>query len=304
MPVKDLDWDLVRVLLAALRSPSLRQAAAELGVTHPTARKRLGDLEQLLGFPLFERQPEGYRPTSQSLQLLASAEAVEGAMQAFQRVATAADPELHGPIRVTLPEIVATDLLMDDLAAFCQAWPDIELKLEADSARADLGRREADVAIRFVAHGRLPDEHLAGRRAAISYRAVYGGGECWIGWRGAERDAAWVKQSPFPELPVRGAMNQAALQRAACAAGLGRSQLPCFFAEPLLKRITEPEPGYDIWVLVHEDLRKSPRLRVFRDAVVDALRRHRPRLEGRTAGSQRRELTGARGAPRRGPQSR
>ncbi len=62
-----------------------------------------------------------------------------------------------------------------------------------------------------------------------------------------------------------------ALQRTACARGLGLSQLPCFFAEPTLVRVTEPEPAFDIWVLVHDDLRKSPRLKAFRDAMVDAL---------------------------------
>ena len=70
------------------------------------------------------------------------------------------------------------------------------------------------------------------------------------------------------------------MQRAACAAGMGLSRLPCFYAEPMLTRQTEPEPGGDVWVLVHPDLRRNPRLRVFRDAVVAALNRHRPRLEG------------------------
>jgi hypothetical protein len=40
-------------------------------------------------------------------------------------------------------------------------------------------------------------------------------------------------------------------------------------------------PGYDIWVLVHPDLRRNPRLKMFRDALVAALQRHRARLEGR-----------------------
>jgi DNA-binding transcriptional LysR family regulator len=72
------------------------------------------------------------------------------------------------------------------------------------------------------------------------------------------------------------------LQRAACLAGMGLTMLPCFFAEPLLPRRTEPEPRFDLWVLVHPDLRRSPRLRIFRDSVVDAVKRAAPRLEDRT----------------------
>ncbi len=283
MPLRSLDWDLIRVLLVSLRSSSLRQAASELGVTHPTARRKLAELEERVGLPLFERRPDGLRPTPQGAQLLAPAEAVERAMLGFERVAEAADPALRGSIRVTLPEIAASDLLMDDIVAFNRRWPEIELQLVAESQLADLRRREADVAIRFVPLGRLPDENLTGRRAATSYRAVYGAGDAWIGWQGPELDASWVNKSPFPDLPIRGAMNNPALQRAACAAGLGLSQLPCFFAEPTLERVTEPEPAFDIWVLVHEDLRHSPRLRLFRDSIVEALGRLRPRLQGQSS---------------------
>ena len=47
---------------------------------------------------------------------------------------------------------------------------------------------------------------------------------------------------------------------------------------------SEPEPSFDLWVLVHPDLRRSPRLRVFRDEMVEALRRLQPRLAGQTEG--------------------
>ena len=44
---------------------------------------------------------------------------------------------------------------------------------------------------------------------------------------------------------------------------------------------TEPEPGLDIWVLVHPDRRRNPRLRLFRDMVVASFQRQKDRLEGR-----------------------
>ena len=71
------------------------------------------------------------------------------------------------------------------------------------------------------------------------------------------------------------------LQRRACAAGLGMARLPCFFADGHLERRTEPEPGLDVWVLVHPDLRRNPRLRLFRDMVVASIKRQQDRLEGR-----------------------
>jgi len=278
---EQLEWDDIRVFLATLRASSLRGAAEKLGVSHPTARRRINALEERLGFRLFDRRPDGLHATPQAVELQDAAEEVERAVFALGRAAQAAEPQLRGPVRVTLPDMLATDLLMPDLVEFSERWPDIELRIDASYGLADLAAREADIAVRGVPHGKLPQEDLAGRLVATVHKAVYGHGDHWIGWRGAKEDAAWIADTPFPELPVRGAMNDAALQRAACAAGMGLTMLPCFLAEPLLPRRSEPVPSVDIWVLVHPDLRRSPRLRVFRDAMVAAIRRQRPRLEGR-----------------------
>ena len=71
------------------------------------------------------------------------------------------------------------------------------------------------------------------------------------------------------------------MQRKACAAGMGMARLPCFIADGHVERRTEPDPGLDIWVLVHPDLRRNPRLRVYRDEMVKALKSKLPVLEGR-----------------------
>lgn len=279
--LRRLDWDDVRLFLATLRASSLRQVAQDLGISHPTASRRVRSLEERLGLQLFDRRPDGLHATPQAMALAAAAEEVERAMLGFGRLAQAADPELRGPIRVTMSIALATDLLMPDLVAFAQRWPEIELELLGASSLSDLAQREADVAVRIMPTGVSPDEALAGRKAAVAYRAVYGEGDSWIGWTRGPRSLAAT--SAFPELPVRGMMGDIALQRAACAAGMGLARLPCFYAEPLLERRTEPEPGGDIWVLVHPDLRKNPRLRIFRDAVVSALQAHQPRLAGETS---------------------
>ncbi len=218
--------------------------------------------------------------------LVSLAEDVERAMFSLGRAAQAANPDLRGPVRVTVPGIAASDLLMPDFVAFCKRWPQIDLEIESDYGIARLDERKADVAIRFMPHGKPPHQDLTGRLAATAYVAAYGQGDCWIGQRGGALDASWIAASPFPDLPVRGAMLDGVIQRSACAAGLGLAHLPCFFAEPTLKRRSEPKPGLDIWVLVHSDLRRIPRLRVFRDAVVEALQRHKPRLEGRAMSSE------------------
>ncbi len=279
----DLNWDDVPFFLTTLRATSLRQAAGTLGVSRPTVARRLTALEERLGLRLFDRRPDGLHPTAEAMGLLPAAEEAERAMLGVARAAQTVDRELRGPIRVTVPSIVAAELLMQTFVDFCRQWPLIDLHLSGSYSLADLARRESDVAIRFVRHGVSPDDRLHGRKVGTAYSAEYGDGDCWIGQMGPERDKAWVALTSAPELPSRGAIYDGELQRAACQAGLGRAFLPCFFADGYLPRRSEPVPSLDVWVLVHPDLRRNPRLRVFRDAVVASLAAQTDRLQGRVS---------------------
>jgi DNA-binding transcriptional LysR family regulator len=279
-PASNLDWDLLRVFLAVMRSPNLREAAKRLGVSHATIRRRLEVLEADLGLRLFDRRREGLHATAAAAELLDTAEGVERAVHALDRRAAGADPELRGPVRVTAPDALMTELLLPELAAFSERHPQIELHVDLGYELADLGRREADVAIRAMPIGKAPHAELTGRKAASASRAIYGSGDQWIGFWGEERDRAWVKETAFPDLPIRGAFPDPLMQRGAAAAGMGLTLLSCFIADGYLERVTEPEPHFDIWVLVHPDLRRNPRLRVFRDEMVAALKRLEPRLQG------------------------
>jgi len=278
--INQLDWDLIRVFLAAVRSHSLREAADRLHISHPTASRRLSTLEEELGLQLFDRRTDGLHLTAAGAELEDAADEVESAMLGLSRTAQAADPELRGRIRFTFPEIFVTHLLMPHLQAFAARWPEIDLELDGTYNLLDLDKREADIAIRAMPKGKLPDDHLLGRLVGESWSAIYGEGDQWIGWRGELEDKKWIKDSPYPDLPSRHRLNDGMLQKTACMAGMGVTQLPCFFAEPELKRRSEPIPGFDIWILLHPDLRRSPRLKVFREALAHAIALEKPRLRG------------------------
>lgn len=277
----DLDWNDVRLFLAVMRAGSLRAGAAALGVGRPTAARHLDALESRLGMALFDRRSDGLHATPAAAALMPAAEGVETAMRGLTRAAAGADPELRGTVRLTVPPIVAEELLMDDIAAFCRRWPQIEVALVGSYTVDSLAGQVADVAVRFMPLGVAPDSELHGRRVATASMAVYGHGEHWIGQRGDASDRARVAHTPWPDLPHKGAILDGAMQRRACAAGMGLAHLPCFMADGHLERRTEPRPALDIWVLVHPDLRRNPRLRLFRDMVVGALKRQVGRLEGR-----------------------
>ncbi len=277
---QELNWDFLRIFLAVMRSSSLRQAAALLKVSHPTIRRKLETLEYQLDLRLFDRRPDGLHATPEASDLLVLAEQVEASVHALGRCASNADPKLQGKIHITAPDLLMSDLLAPDLVAFADRWPQIQLHVETTYELADLGSREADVAIRLVPFGEIPSGELTGRKAATAYTAVYGHREHqWLGWHGDERDREWIKEYSFPELPIV-VMSNVYLQKSACIEGMGLARLPCFMADPWMKQRTKPEPAADIWVLVHPDLRRNPRLRLFRDEIVAALKRRQPQLEG------------------------
>ena len=276
----ELDWDDVRLFLAVLRAGSLRSAATALAVSRPTVARRLAGLEQRLGVALFDRRADGLHATPAAVALRTRAQAVEDAVQSLTRAAQRADPENRGANRVTVPPIVCAELLINDFVAFQGRWPQIELEISSVYSVESLSQQEADVAIRFMPLGVSPDSDLHDRKVGNAHVAIYGHGDCWIGQRGAKLDREWVKQTPWPDLPIRGVMLDDELQRKACAAGMGMARLPCFIADGHAERRTEPEPGLDIWVLVHPDLRRNPRLRLFRDMLVEALTREERRLLG------------------------
>ncbi len=68
-------------------------------------------------------------------------------------------------------------------------------------------------------------------------------------------------------------------------AGLGVAHLACFGADddPGFVRICPPDPelALGLWLLVHRDLRRSARLRVFLDFLAAELAQQRNLIEGR-----------------------
>ena len=293
-----MNWDDIRLFLALARHGSARAAGETLGVSHTTVARRVEQLESDLGTRLFDRDVRGYRLTGAGETMLISARRAEEALLTAERQLQGRDTQLSGEVRITVPDIIATHLIMEDLVAFTEQYPEIDLQMLISYDVFDLARREADVAIRIIGEGRLPPEDLVGRKLvtiASCYYASPGYLENhdlknknndarWIGWDDEEHFPVWVKQSPFPDIPARGKLNNAALQAEAAKQGMGLATLPCFVGDSIegLCRIpdTEPYMNYDIWLLSHPDLRDAARLRTFRNFIVEVFENKRSLLTG------------------------
>jgi DNA-binding transcriptional LysR family regulator len=73
-------------------------------------------------------------------------------------------------------------------------------------------------------------------------------------------------------------------QLMAVRAGIGLAALPCYLAdpEPGLRRALGPLPDLarELWLITHEDLKATARVRAFMEVVGEGLRARRELLEG------------------------
>ncbi len=293
-----MNWEDIRLFLTLARDGSARGAGASEGISHSTIKRRVELLEAELGVRLFDRDVRGYRLTGAGETMLESVLRAEDAFLGAQRKLQGRDTQLRGEIRLTTSDIIATRLIMDDLVAFGDEYPDINLTILISHDLFDLNRREADVALRMLRLGSSPPEHLVGRKLVTIKGCYYASKEYlakndpwkedssarWIGWNEAKPFPAWVRTSPFPNLSAQNGLDDLNLQAEAARCGMGLTVLPCFFGDKIegLQRIPkcEPSESYDLWILSHPDLRDTARLRVFRTFLIDTIKRRNRELTG------------------------
>jgi DNA-binding transcriptional LysR family regulator len=295
-----LDWENVRFFLELARTSNLSEAARRLRVNHSTVARRIARLERDLGTPLFDRGPRGYDVTVQAAKLIEHAERMEGEIDTLHRRLSGERIELEGTVRITTIDSIANYLLMPALPRFRAQYPMIDIELVSSNLELNLGRREADMALRL---GRPRDSGLTARKLADIPYFLYGarslvhslkaksladlGGRPFLGYDNSLLPVAqetWLDQTIRDRRIVfRSNTLQPAI--AAARAGLGLVMLAAFVADkdPELARVAIPDvmPPRELWLLVHSDLRRAPRIRATLDFIVDLVGRERARLAGR-----------------------
>jgi DNA-binding transcriptional LysR family regulator len=289
-----VDWDDLRTFLAVARTRSLTEAARSLGVSYSTVSRRLAALEEGLGARLFDRDASGYEPTPVGAEMLESARRMEAEFDALARRVRGRDARLAGRVRVATTDALATSF-MAELAAFSRRYTDIEVDLLSTPEPAELAMREAEVALLVTDR---PPPSLVGRRLARLPSALYAapsyleahpasldlGAHVWVGWEDGMSHipaARWMREH-VPHVRVACRVSTGTALRAAIQAGVGVAHLLCFLADeaPGLERLRPPEAALEtgLWLLTHEDLRATGRVRVFLDFMAEAIGRHRRRL--------------------------
>lgn len=273
-----LQWEDVRYFLALTRAGSLSGAARTLDVEHSTVARRVETLEQALGLRLFDRLPRGWRLTTEGENMVALAERMEDEAFAFERAAVGAGA-LGGTVRLSVPPSLASVFLVPRLAARRERWPGIALEVVGELREANLSRREADLALRL---GRPRAQGLVVRslgkigfglyaRAGYAERAEAD----WefIGFDDSLRHVPhqkWLEQLAGKR-PFALRSNDLIALHGAARMGLGVACLPHYQvrddAELVPVAAAGTPPARDVWLVLHADVRRSPRVRAIADLV-------------------------------------
>lgn len=289
-PAAPLDWDDVRLFLALCRARTVGDAAAALGVDASTVSRRLAALELVVGAALFERGRSGVRRTEAAEALMPVAEEIEGAMTRFTGAAEGLDRAVTGSVRVTCPSDVAEALVVPLLHDLLARHPALRIAIDAREQLLDLGRREADIALRVVrpARGDLVVTRLRAVRWVLAttpaHARALGTLTAWsdVGWIACDRmsgvgPARWLS-THAPGLDPLLRSDSLTIQIAGVRAGLGCALLPelglahyGLVPVPLgaaLRRESSTWPADELFLVTHRALRDVPRVRAVWDQLV------------------------------------
>jgi len=281
-----IDWSLIRTFLAVYRAGTHVDAAAELGVDESTVRRRLGQLERLLGMRAFARKDGRLYLVPDYQGLVDQALSMEANAQMFWELGHVG--QRTGIVRISLIDQFAIDLGAD-IASFCERNPEILLDITTEAHIVDLRRDGVDIAVRMARPTQGEDKL---RRLCHIGFGVYGSPAYFAetGQHRKHRLIALGVHYPFSnhqfdlangpwisELVQMGSVitmvdcYPAMLQL--CEAGAGLAAMPNFMARgnPNLQRFDDErfKLAVDTWAVVRSEVANLPKVRTTLDFLAD-----------------------------------
>jgi len=286
-PVPEADWQLVRSFVAVMRAGNLTAAARRLGASQPTLGRHIRDLEALSGEVLFVRQGTKLIPTERARTLFAWAETLEQDMTALSRAFAARMLDVPGVVRITATHLFAEHVVPALLTEVMAANPGLEIEILANDSLENLVRRDADIAVRFARPGqdgllarKIADFELGlyasrayldryGRPRTLQDLTAHSATSTLSGNEVRHFFARLLPEGTAVRLRLRS--NSAQAQEAGIRAGLGLGAMAVWRAAefPELERVMPdlPVPIVPLWLVAHEDLNRSRRIRLVFDAL-------------------------------------
>lgn len=286
-----LGWSDFQTILAIAQTGGMAAAAQSMALSHVTLLRKLDAIETRLKARLFDRLRGHYTPTAAGDELVAAAEAMAPLAREAELRVLGQDLKPSGHVRVTAAGIVVNHLLPPVLKQFAAAFPAVTLEFLTSRDHFSLARREADVALRVS--DTVPDWLVGRQLASLAFR-VYAlkqtglqtslhsleelvGQKRWISFEREARDLKFDRwlDAHVPDTAVVMRVDGFDSALAMLRAGLGIALLPAFLEKtcPELQPLTAPiaELQTPLWLITHQELRQTMRIKVLMQAIGPAL---------------------------------
>lgn len=261
------DLRAMAVFAKTVEMGSFRAAAKELQLSSSVVSHHVSQLESRLGVALLYRSTRQLSLTHHGAQLFESVKAMLAAAETGLNAMARQSQEPSGTLRITVPAFFSRGTLLEDIAAFAQAFPKVLLSINFSDVKQDLIQEGIDLAIRI---GQLQDSALKSKKLFDVRRKLvvaphYRSGRAveapqdlaqwdWIGLSmrpdfktlsNAAGETCKIEYQPRISVDSIDAVCQLAI------AGLGLATPPAFMVEDAIAagRLIDPLPGWQVEAL-------------------------------------------------------
>lgn len=243
----------VQLFVRVVETSSFSKAAAQLGITQPTATKAIAATEARLGVRLLHRSTRGVTPTEVGALFYDKCKLIESAIDEAENVATLRQGSVAGQLRISTSVAFGRRMLVPLVLRYMRAHPEVSIDISFDDRYVNLVEQGIDLAIRM---GQMADSSLGARYlganpwlmvAAPSYLREQGepgsaddlAGHACIVYSSVQGDDRWSFGTPegrTATVAVQGPLrsNNLSAVLAACRAGMGLAVLPGYVARASL----------------------------------------------------------------------
>lgn len=162
-------FDAMTVLLAVVEAGSLSGGARHLRAPLATVSRKVSELENHLGTPLFVRSRGGLRLTESGRAFVSATRRILGQLEEAEREAAGEFSTPRGTLHVTAPIAFGERHLLPVALEFLAQHPDICLRLMLADRQISLVDEHIDVALRI---GHLTDSALVATRVGSVSRVI------------------------------------------------------------------------------------------------------------------------------------
>ena len=290
------NWSDYPVFLAVAEAGSLTAAGKRLGMSQPTVGRRIRALEDAFKTPLLKRVDGGLVPTTFGQGMLDHIRRMQDEAAAIDRSSATLEDSLSGVVRLSATEGIGTAWLPGVMQRFRAENPDILIDIGIGFRDFNLAQREADIALRWQSPGE--QNSLIGRKVADVKFGFFASPE-YLTRRGTPKSLddlsqhdgvmaqvmdgklLWLEDDDTGEhihMPHRVTFQSNSIWAfyEGLEQGYGIGMLPFSGASKtnlhLARVLPEFEHEIPLYLVAHQDLRRSARIRAVFDYLVEAFR--------------------------------